>query len=46
LLTNHLKELVSFRQWNLMEEFYVMNKVKEQSCFVTTNFSSDLEACR
>jgi actin-related protein 6 len=46
LLTNHLKELVSFRQWNMMEETYVMNQVKEQCCFVTSNFAGDLETCR
>lgn len=46
LLTNQLKELVSFRQWNMMEETYVMNHVKESCCLVSTNFKRDLEACR
>jgi hypothetical protein len=46
LLTNHLKELVSFRQWNMMEETHVMNEVKEKCCFVSTQFAADLEACR
>jgi hypothetical protein len=27
LLTNYLKELVSYRQWNMMDEFLLMNKV-------------------
>ncbi|KAH9980073.1 actin family [Lactifluus volemus] len=46
LLTNHLKELVSFRQWNMMEETYIMNDVKEKCCYVSTQFVADLEACR
>jgi len=46
LLTNHLKELVSFRQWNMMEETYIVNDVKEKCCYVSTQFSTDLETCR
>ncbi|KAJ7291670.1 actin-related protein Arp6 [Mycena rebaudengoi] len=46
LLTNQLKELVSFRQWNMMDETYIMNHVKETCCFVTSNFNRDLESCR
>ncbi|TPX36328.1 hypothetical protein SmJEL517_g01539 [Synchytrium microbalum] len=42
LLTNHLKELVSFRQWNMMDETYVINEVKEMCCFVSTDFNADL----
>lgn len=34
-LTNHLKELVSYRQWNMMEETMVINAVKERLCFVS-----------
>ncbi|KAJ7142229.1 actin-like protein ARP6 [Mycena epipterygia] len=46
LLTNQLKELVSFRQWNMMDETYIMNHVKEICCFVTQDFKKDLETCR
>ncbi|TFY64909.1 hypothetical protein EVG20_g5787 [Dentipellis fragilis] len=46
LLTNHLKELVSFRQWNMMDETHIMNDVKETCCYVSTSFAADLEACR
>ena len=46
LLTNHLKELVSFRQWNMMEETYIVNDVKEKCCYVSTQFSTDIETCR
>ncbi|KAF8624406.1 hypothetical protein AX15_005887 [Amanita polypyramis BW_CC] len=46
LLTNQLKELVSFRQWNMMDETYIMNHVKEACCFVSLSFEKDLETCR
>lgn len=46
LLTNHLKEMVSYRQWNMMEETHIMNEVKETCCFVSDDFSKDLETCR
>ena len=46
LLTNQLKELVSFRQWNMMDETYVMNDVKESCCYVSTQFTRDLDICR
>ncbi|KAF7296326.1 hypothetical protein HMN09_01102600 [Mycena chlorophos] len=46
LLTNQLKELVSFRQWNMMDETYIMNHVKETCCFVSQDFKADLESCR
>jgi actin-related protein 6 len=28
LLTNYLKELVSYRQWNMMDEYLLMNQVR------------------
>ncbi|KAG5643337.1 hypothetical protein DXG03_001056 [Asterophora parasitica] len=40
LLTNQLKELVSFRQWNMMDETYIMNDVKESCCYVSQSFKS------
>jgi actin-related protein len=46
LLTNQLKELVSFRQWNMMDETYIMNDVKEVCCYVSQDFKADLEKCR
>lgn len=42
LLTNHLKELISYRQLNVMDESYVINQVKEDSCFVSQNFYGDM----
>ncbi|KAL4932284.1 actin family protein [Aspergillus undulatus] len=42
-LTNYLKELVSMRQYNMVDETYIMNEVKESVCFVSNDFSGDLE---
>ncbi|TPX46715.1 hypothetical protein SeMB42_g01858 [Synchytrium endobioticum] len=46
LLTNHLKELISFRQWNMMDETYVINEVKEMCCFISTDFNVDLKTAQ
>ncbi|KAJ2824927.1 Actin- protein 6 [Coemansia erecta] len=43
LLTNYLKETVSFRYWDMMDETYIMSSVKEKCCFVSQDFSRDLE---
>lgn len=46
ILTNHLKEIISYRQLNVMDESYVINQVKEDSCFVSQNFYGDMEVAR
>ncbi|KAG8686991.1 Actin- protein 6 [Ceratobasidium sp. 423] len=46
LLTNHLKEIVSFRHWDMTESTYIINQVKEACCFVSGNWARDLEICR
>lgn len=46
LLTNYLKEIVSFRYYNMMEEPYILNAVKERLCYVSKDFPRDLRACR
>ena len=43
LLTNHLKELVSFRQWYMMDQTHVMSAVKDALSFVSLDFGADLE---
>jgi actin-related protein 6 len=30
----------------MMEETYIVNEVKEKCCYVSTQFSADLETCR
>ncbi|EDW26984.1 GL16521 [Drosophila persimilis] len=37
-LTNHLKELISYRQLNMMDESHVVNQIKEDVCFVAEDF--------
>lgn len=46
VLTNHLKEVISYRQLNVMEESYVINQVKEDSCFVSLDFMGDMEIAK
>lgn len=46
VLTNHLKEIISYRQLNVMDETYVINQAKEDSCFVSQNFMHDMEIAR
>ncbi|XP_024080551.1 actin-related protein 6 isoform X2 [Cimex lectularius] len=42
ILTNHLKEIISYRQLHVMEETYVMNQVKEDTCFVSNDLMADM----
>ena len=46
LLTNYLKELSSLRHYNMLEETYLLNEIKEAVSFVapsTQEFAKDLE---
>ena len=42
-LTNYLKEMVSMRQYNMLDEAYIINEVKEAVCYVTDDFTRDME---
>ncbi|KAL8765334.1 MAG: hypothetical protein Q9209_007561 [Squamulea sp. 1 TL-2023] len=44
LLTNYLKELLSIRHYNLMNEEHLVNEAKEKVCFVSNAFRQDLES--
>lgn len=46
VLTNHLKDIISYRQLHVMDETYVMNQVKEDVCYVSTQFNKDMEIAR
>jgi actin-related protein 6 len=46
LLTNHLKELISFRSFNMMDEVLLMNDVKERSCFCSLDYNADMALAR
>ncbi|ORY73107.1 actin family [Leucosporidium creatinivorum] len=43
LLTNHLKELVSFRQWYMMDQTSVIEHAKEECCYVSNEWERDWE---
>lgn len=45
LLTNHLKDIISYRQMNVMDETFVINQCKEDVCFVALNFEEQLRLC-
>lgn len=45
-LTNYLKELVSYRAINVMDETFIMDDVKEKLCFVSVDPERDLKMAR
>lgn len=45
-LTNYLKELVSIRHYNMIDETYLMNEIKETVCYVSKDFAHDIEVTR
>ncbi|XP_050214908.1 actin-related protein 6 [Mercurialis annua] len=45
-LTNYLKELVSYRSINVMDESFIMDDVKEKLCFVSLDVARDLQTAR
>ncbi|XP_014666700.1 PREDICTED: actin-related protein 6-like [Priapulus caudatus] len=46
MLTNHLKEMISYRQLHVMDETYVMNQVKEDVCYASLELYKDMEIAR
>jgi len=46
LLTNHLKTIVSYRSYNVMEETHLMNDVKERLCYLSLDFDAELAITR
>ncbi|RUS92155.1 hypothetical protein EGW08_000008 [Elysia chlorotica] len=46
VLTNHLKEVISYRQLMVMDETYVINQMKEDVCYVSTHFNKDMNIAR
>ncbi|XP_018515650.1 LOW QUALITY PROTEIN: actin-related protein 6 [Lates calcarifer] len=46
LLTNHLKEIISYRQLHVMDETHVINQVKEDVCYVSQHFYKDMEVAQ
>ncbi|KAK6735773.1 hypothetical protein RB195_018797 [Necator americanus] len=46
VLTNQLKEWISYRDLNVLEETYIMNQCKEDACFVSLDFVRDMEIAK
>ena len=45
-LTNYLKEIISYRQLMVMDETYVINQVKEELCYVSSDFENDMKTAK
>lgn len=43
LLTNYLKEIISFRHYDIMEEFSLADEIKKLCFFVSSSFNEDIE---
>eukprot|EP00468_Gymnochlora_sp_CCMP2014_P002311 CAMPEP_0167755488 /NCGR_PEP_ID=MMETSP0110_2-20121227/8854_1 /TAXON_ID=629695 /ORGANISM="Gymnochlora sp., Strain CCMP2014" /LENGTH=293 /DNA_ID=CAMNT_0007641485 /DNA_START=288 /DNA_END=1169 /DNA_ORIENTATION=+ len=46
LLTNYLKEVVSYRAFSMMDETYLMDHIKRKVCLTSTDFKADLKASK
>lgn len=44
LMTNYLTRLVSLRQYDMRNETYLINQIKEACCYISRDFSDDLES--
>jgi len=42
VMTNYLKELISYRQFNVLEETCLVNDAKEKACYVFTRMDEDM----
>jgi actin-related protein 6 len=45
LLTNYLARVISLRHFDVRNDPYIVNEMKEAACYVSTNFKDDLERC-
>ncbi|CAG7558703.1 unnamed protein product [Fusarium equiseti] len=43
VLTNYLTRLISLRHFDMRNDTYIVNEMKELSCYVSPDFKSDLE---
>lgn len=46
LMTNLLKQTISYRKFNMMDEFYIINEAKESLCFVSMDFTKEMKNAR
>lgn len=45
LMTNYLMRLLSLRHYDMRNDPYIVNEIKEQACFVSLDFKGDMERC-
>lgn len=45
MLTNYLTRLISLRHFDMRNDTYIVNEMKEAACYVSSDFKADLEAC-
>ncbi|KAK5995363.1 Actin-related protein 6 [Cladobotryum mycophilum] len=43
LMTNYMARLISLRHFDVRNEFYIVNDMKEAACYVAPDFKGDLE---
>ncbi|KAH7157329.1 actin family [Dactylonectria estremocensis] len=43
VLTNYLTRLISLRHFDMRNDTYIVNEMKELACFVTSDFKGDME---
>jgi len=46
LLTNLLKQTLSYRKFNMMDEFYIVNEAKESLLFLSMDFEQEMKDAR
>ena len=46
IMTNHLKQVVSYRAYNVMDETHLINDIKERLCYVSLDFGAELALTR
>jgi hypothetical protein len=46
LLTNHLKHLISFRQWNMIDQTAIVDAVRETCGYVSMDYKQELDICK
>lgn len=44
-LTNYLARLISLRQYDMRADTYLVNEIKEASCYMSRDFKADIEMC-
>lgn len=43
LMTNYLTRLLSLRHYDMRNDVYIVNEIKEKACYVSLDFAGDLE---